>query len=271
MAGALATVGNASSVHRAGRAARRALEAGARGGRRRWSAPRPRRSSSRAAAPRPTTRRSRSADGPVLVSAIEHDSVLAAAPDAERLPVDAEGRLDLDAPRASASPTLRPALVSVMLANNETGVIQPVAEVAALAAAPRCAGPLRCRAGRRQAAGRSGRARRRPADASRRTSSAARRASARWCWARASSLRRAAARRRPGAPAAGRHREPAGHRRLRPRRASSHRPMLATRRASRRCATGSRPAILAAGAGRPDLRREAPRGCPTPAASRCRA
>ena len=33
--------------------------------------------------------------GPVAVSAIEHDSVLAAAPDAVRLPVDAEGRIDL--------------------------------------------------------------------------------------------------------------------------------------------------------------------------------
>ena len=58
--------------------------------------------------------------------------MLAAAPAAERLPVDALGRVDLErlAERLTA---VAPALVSVMLANNETGVVQPVAEVAELA------------------------------------------------------------------------------------------------------------------------------------------
>ena len=58
--------------------------------------------------------------------------MLAAAPAAERLPVDALGRVDLErlAERLAA---VAPALVSVMLANNETGVVQPVAEVAELA------------------------------------------------------------------------------------------------------------------------------------------
>jgi cysteine desulfurase len=69
--------------------------------------------------------------GPRLVSAVEHASVLEAVPDAPRIPVDADGRIDL----AALSELLadqRPAVVSVMLANNETGVVQPIAEVARL-------------------------------------------------------------------------------------------------------------------------------------------
>tara|TARA_B100000959_G_scaffold153008_1_gene160336 strand:+ start:5651 stop:6775 length:1125 start_codon:yes stop_codon:yes gene_type:complete len=69
---------------------------------------------------------------PVL-SAIEHDSVLAAAPDAVLVPVLADGRIDLDALEAALAGSGRPALVSVMAANNETGVIQPVAAVVAIA------------------------------------------------------------------------------------------------------------------------------------------
>jgi cysteine desulfurase len=78
----------------------------------------------------------RSAGPPVqrlLVSAIEHASVLAGG----RFPAEAigtiavtpSGLLDLDALRKllDGAP---PALVSVMLANNETGAVQPVAEVA---------------------------------------------------------------------------------------------------------------------------------------------
>jgi cysteine desulfurase len=74
----------------------------------------------------------RSAQGPVVVSAIEHDSVLAAVPDAARIPVDAEGRVDLAALEQMLA-GLAPQLVSVMLANNETGVIQPVREVVEVA------------------------------------------------------------------------------------------------------------------------------------------
>lgn len=71
----------------------------------------------------------------VLVSAIEHVSVLDAAPDAERIPVRPDGIVDLDALSRMLAADDTPALVSVMLANNETGVIQPIAAVAALAAA----------------------------------------------------------------------------------------------------------------------------------------
>jgi cysteine desulfurase len=69
----------------------------------------------------------------VLISGVEHSSVLQAVPDAERIPVDDDGRVDPAALATLLAADPRPALVSVMLANNETGVIQPVAEIAAVA------------------------------------------------------------------------------------------------------------------------------------------
>lgn len=65
----------------------------------------------------------------VLVSAIEHDSVRRAVPHAEILPVDGDGVLDLAALERALAASDEPALISVMLANNETGVLQPVTEV----------------------------------------------------------------------------------------------------------------------------------------------
>ncbi|NMM44569.1 cysteine desulfurase [Rhodospirillaceae bacterium KN72] len=67
----------------------------------------------------------------VLVSAIEHDSVLNAVSDPVLLPVDGAGRIDLDALRGVVR---EGDLVSVMAANNETGVIQPLADIAAIVA-----------------------------------------------------------------------------------------------------------------------------------------
>jgi cysteine desulfurase len=74
----------------------------------------------------------------VVVSAIEHKSVLEAARRLERegwalavVPVDRDGRLDLNALRDAVTPDT--ALVSVMAANNEIGVIQPLAEACAIA------------------------------------------------------------------------------------------------------------------------------------------
>jgi cysteine desulfurase len=70
----------------------------------------------------------------LLVSAIEHASVLSGgrfSPDAiGRIGVTREGVVDLDRLRTLVDDG--PALVSVMLANNETGAIQPVAEAAEL-------------------------------------------------------------------------------------------------------------------------------------------
>ena len=76
--------------------------------------------------------------GQVVVSAIEHPCVAKPAQDLVRqgwklrkLAVDSQGRVESeDAEIALREPT---GLVSVMLANNETGVIQPVAEIAAIA------------------------------------------------------------------------------------------------------------------------------------------
>lgn len=66
----------------------------------------------------------------VIVGATEHDAVRAAALGAAVVPVDGEGVVDLSAlVRLLEGET---ALVCLMLANNETGTIQPVAEAARL-------------------------------------------------------------------------------------------------------------------------------------------
>jgi len=66
----------------------------------------------------------------VLVSAIEHPSVREAAAVAGTIPVDRTGRVDLDALDRLLAAGGGDALASIMLVNNETGVIQPVAEAA---------------------------------------------------------------------------------------------------------------------------------------------
>ena len=74
----------------------------------------------------------------LVVTAIEHHAVLntvrALAEEGfrvETVRVDAQGRVDLDDLRARVDD--RTALLSIMLANNETGVVQPVAEAARFA------------------------------------------------------------------------------------------------------------------------------------------
>lgn len=139
--------GNASSLHSAGRAARRAVEES-------------RETVARALGARPSeviftaggtesdnlaikgifwgrrtqdTRRTR-----ILVSAVEHHAVLDpafwmaghAGAEIVLLPVDGDGRLDVDALRAElAEHAEEVALISVMWANNEVGTLQPVREV----------------------------------------------------------------------------------------------------------------------------------------------
>lgn len=72
----------------------------------------------------------------LLVSAIEHPSVLAGgrfpADAVERMPVTADGQLDLAALKRRLTSLGDRVLVSLMLANNETGVVQPVSEAARL-------------------------------------------------------------------------------------------------------------------------------------------
>jgi cysteine desulfurase len=75
----------------------------------------------------------------LITSAVEHPAVLNAARDLQQtfgfdltvLPVDGQGRVDPDAARrAIRSDTI---LISVMHAQNETGALQPVAEIGAIA------------------------------------------------------------------------------------------------------------------------------------------
>src|SRR3546814_2070067 len=65
----------------------------------------------------------------ILISAGEHDSLRQAAPTAQRIPLTPDGVVELDALAALLEDAPAGSLVSVMLANNETGVIQPIAEV----------------------------------------------------------------------------------------------------------------------------------------------
>ena len=146
MAAALAETGNASSVHAEGRSARARIEAA-----------RAAVAGLVGAAPAAVTFTSGATEAialalsPVLelsgrpvrcdvllVSAVEHPAVRAggrfAADKIEIIPVDGEGRVDLsalDAMLARHRKDGRRALVSVMAAHNETGVIEPLAEVAA--------------------------------------------------------------------------------------------------------------------------------------------
>jgi cysteine desulfurase len=126
---ALAVTGNPSSVHAAGRRARRVLEEA--------------RDAIAAAFGAPPAGVVFTSGGTeanslaihalglgrqVIVGATEHPAIRAAAPGGRILPVDDQGRAIL-----TALPSLLaagPALVCLMLANNETGVIHPIAEAA---------------------------------------------------------------------------------------------------------------------------------------------
>ena len=141
MVAALALTGNASSVHGEGRAARHAVEAA-----------REKVANLVGAEARNVTFTSGATEANMLaltpaleisglkvrrdrlfVSAIEHPSVASggrfASADVEVLPVDSDGVVDLQALRIAVARAERP-LVSVMLANNETGVVQPIRAIA---------------------------------------------------------------------------------------------------------------------------------------------
>jgi len=84
------------------------------------------------------------ADRPLIVSGIEHDSVLKPASAAGRrvLRVGQDGRVDLTDLERALAEAHAPAFVSIMLANNETGVVQPVRDAAELV--HRAGGLLHC-------------------------------------------------------------------------------------------------------------------------------
>jgi cysteine desulfurase len=138
MLAALAVTGNASSVHAEGRAARRLIEEA-----------RSKVAALVQAEPQNVIFTSGATEANMLaltpnwgavprrdrlfVSAIEHPSVRSggrfAASEIQEVPVTADGIVDLDALRTALAKTKYP-LVSVMIANNETGVVQPVRQVA---------------------------------------------------------------------------------------------------------------------------------------------
>ncbi len=135
MVDALDAVGNASSVHAPGRAARARVEAAREAVAALVGAP-PAEVIFTASGTEANNQALRATGrAHAIVTAIEHDSVLAARSDAVAAPVTGDGTLDLAALAALLDAAPGPALVSVMLANNETGAIQPVAEAASLARA----------------------------------------------------------------------------------------------------------------------------------------
>lgn len=71
----------------------------------------------------------------VLVSAIEHSAIINASSDLEHIPVTPDGVVDLAWLEHRLAEPNKPALISVMFANNETGVLQPITEVVKLARA----------------------------------------------------------------------------------------------------------------------------------------
>jgi cysteine desulfurase len=140
-ADALAVSGNPSSVHAEGRAARRVVEH-ARGQVAALVGARPSdvfftssgtEANMLALTPAIQTAGEKRPRSRLLPSAIEHVSVRVGGRFprgvTEELPVNADGRLDLAALAFAVAKTPLP-LVSIMLANNETGVIQPVGEAA---------------------------------------------------------------------------------------------------------------------------------------------
>src|SRR6201984_759629 len=142
-AAALSRVGNPSSVHAEGRAARALVETareqvaalvGAQAGNVVFTASGTE-ANMLALTPAIETADEKRPRSRLFISAIEHASVRSGGRFPREavggLPVHADGRLDLAALTAAIAGTPRP-LVSLMLANNETGIIQPVAEAAAI-------------------------------------------------------------------------------------------------------------------------------------------
>lgn len=138
---ALEVLGNPSSVHAEGRAARALIEK-ARGEVARLAGAKPAEvifTSGGTEAARLAFHAARHAQGVtrLIVSAVEHEAVRASAEASGLpvtvLPVDGEGRADLAALKALLAGGEGKALVALMLANNETGVIEPVADAARIA------------------------------------------------------------------------------------------------------------------------------------------
>jgi cysteine desulfurase len=143
MVAALGLAGNASSVHAEGRAARRLVEearaqvadlAGTEAKNVTFTSGATE-ANMLALTPAIEIGGRKSVRDRLFVSAIEHPSVRGGgrfpAEMTEELPISSDGAVDLHALRSAIARAERP-LISVMLANNETGVIQPIADIAAI-------------------------------------------------------------------------------------------------------------------------------------------
>jgi cysteine desulfurase len=129
---ALELVGNPSSIHRAGRQARAAMEDAREAIAARFGArPADTVFTSGGTEADALAIHALGVDRRVIVGATEHDAVRAASPDALVLPVDRDGVADLEALTALLAGA-GPALVCLMLANNETGVLHPIPQIAEL-------------------------------------------------------------------------------------------------------------------------------------------
>jgi cysteine desulfurase len=138
VAAAFDTSGNPSSVHGEGRSARMLVEdtrdvvAG-------WIGATPDRIVFTAGGTEANNTALRMAAGggrTIIASAIEHDSVLRCAADLGGpvvVPVGRDGRIAPERVEHVLGTVPRPAMLSVMLVNNETGIVQPVQEIAAVA------------------------------------------------------------------------------------------------------------------------------------------
>lgn len=127
---------NASSIHSEGRKARGILEAARKAVLTMADAPAGAKLVFTASGTEANSLAIRGLDGrQAFVSAIEHPSVLRTGVKNEAVivPVTAEGTISLEALEKLLQHKRKAPLISIMLANNETGIIQPVKEVVALA------------------------------------------------------------------------------------------------------------------------------------------
>lgn len=125
-------VGNASSTHHAGRHVRQLIET-SRTHLGHFFGLSPKRIIFTSGATESNNLALRGFQGPVIVGATEHDSVFDVRADKIICPVDDQGIIDLNALEHLIKTVLQtspqPPLVSIMAANNETGAIQPLAEI----------------------------------------------------------------------------------------------------------------------------------------------
>ena len=129
----MVTVGNASSVHAAGKKARQTVELARKQVSMLVNAT-PNQVVFTSGGTEADNQAMRNCDPKkTLVSAIEHPAILDSCPGANQIPVTEQGVVDLDALDRMLYEIDSPQMVAIMLANNETGVLQPIREATKIA------------------------------------------------------------------------------------------------------------------------------------------